>query len=328
MRYRRLKNTDLDVSAICLGGAEFGSAIDAPAAFELLDAYVEQGGNFLDTANFYGRWHGAGDAASERVIGRWMRERGNRAALVLATKGGHPEFSPHFETRPLVHRLAPEQITADLEDSLANLGTDYVDLYWLHYDDPARPVGDMLETLDAHRRAGRIRHYGCANWSAARIAQAQAYCSERGLAGFVANQMLWNLAAHNRAALWVDGMQAMTPEMRALHRGSSLAAVPYSAQAGGYFSKAQQDDFLDRPEYLRLRACYQNAETTRRVARVGQFARDSGHEPTQIALACLMNQPFDTVPIVGARTPRQLEASMAAQAIALDKIDIAFLAGR
>lgn len=328
MRYRRLQRTDLDVSAVSLGCAEFGGRTTSAEAFDLLDRYVDQGGNFIDTASFYGRWLDREENYSEAVIGRWMKARGNRTAVVVGTKGGHPEFSPGFETRPLVHRLARTDIQHDLDESLRLLGTDVIDLYWLHFDDPARPVSAMIDVLEDNVRAGKIRYYGCCNWSAARLREAHAYCAREGLRGFVASQSLWNLAAHNPAALWVDGMQAMNTDMRAFHRETGTAAVPYSAQAGGFFSKAGRDDFDENPRFRRLRACYLNAETMRRSERVAQFAQETGHEATQIALACLVNQPFETVPIVGPRNAQQLSNCLAAARIELDTIDIAFLAGR
>lgn len=328
MRYQRLQRTDLDVSAISLGCAEFGSSTDEASAFELLDHYVEGGGNFIDTASFYGRWLGSSEKYSEVVIGRWMKARGNRASIVIGTKGGHPEFSPGFETRPLVHRLSRTHIVSDLDASLKHLGTEFIDLYWLHYDNPEQPVAELIDALEEQAQGGKIRYYGCCNWSAPRLKEAHAYCSSNNIRGFVASQTLWNLAAHNRAALWADGMQSMSADMRAFHRATGVAAVPYSAQAGGFFSKAGRVDFLENPRFRRMRACYMNPETMRRVERVAQFSQETGYEATQVALACLINQPFPTVPIVGPRSPQQLSSCLSAVNLELDAVDIAFLAGR
>jgi aryl-alcohol dehydrogenase-like predicted oxidoreductase len=326
MRYRRLQRTDLDVSAISLGCAEFGGSTAESDAFDLLDRYVDGGGNFIDTASFYGRWFGNSERYSEAAIGRWMKARRNRASIIVGTKGGHPEFSPGFESRPLIHRLSRVDIASDLDASLTHLGTEVIDVYWLHYDEPARPVAEMIDALEEHVHAGKIRYYGCCNWSAARFKEAHAYCESRELRGFVASQVLWNLASHNRAALWVDGMQSMSIEMRAFHRETGVAAVPYSAQAGGFFSKIGRADFLQNPHFSRLRACYLNIESMRRAERVAQFAQETGHDATQIALACLVNQPFATVPIVGPRNAQQLSSCLAAADLELDAVDIAFLA--
>lgn len=328
MRYRRLHDTGLEVSAVCLGAADFGTRIDEPHAFDLLDRFAAAGGNFIDTANFYGRWMQDGINHSERIIGKWMASRANRDSIVVGTKGGHPAFSPGFETRPLVHRLSAGEIASDLEASLDALDTDRIDLYWLHYDDPSRPVAEMIETLEALVDAGKIRYYGCCNWSAPRLLEAQACCRSRSSRGFVANQLLWNLAAHNPSALWVEGMQSMRAEMREIHRDSAMACIPYSSQAGGFFSKALQPGFSSDPRYAGLRANYSNPETMRRVARVERFSAETGYEPTQIALACLINQPFVTVPIIGPHDDAQLSSSIAAIDIDLDACDLAFLSGR
>lgn len=328
MKYRRIPGTDLDMSALCLGAADFGSRTDEAQAFALLDRFVEAGGNFVDTATFYGRWLPEGDNASERIIGRWLRRRGHADDLVIATKGGHPEFSPGFETRPLVRRLDATALARDLDDSLHGLGVDAIDLYWLHYDDPSRPVAELIDTLERERIAGRIRHYGCCNWSAERLAEAQAHCAAQGLPGFVANQPMWSLATPNPAAFWVDGMRGMDDAMRRVHVEGGLACVPYSAQAEGFFDKAQAPDFADDPRHAVLRAKYLNPETSRRASRAARLAGETGHTPTQLALACLMAQPFVTVPIIGARTPAQLASSLDAIGIVLDDWDLAFLAGR
>jgi aryl-alcohol dehydrogenase-like predicted oxidoreductase len=328
VRYQRVPQSDLEVSAICLGTADFGGAVDALTAFGVLDRFVAQGGNFLDTARFYGSWHDDIDKTSEAVIGKWLKARGNRSGVVIGTKGGHPQYRPNFHLQPLIHRLSAEEIVADLERSLERLGTDFIDLYWLHYDDPDRPVDEIVDTLDAQVRRGVIRHFACCNWPTHRMREAQAWSKAQGKRGFVASQVLWNLAAHNPQALWVDGMQSMNNEMRAFHRETGIVSMPYSAQAGGIFSKASRPDFLQDPASAWLRTCYLNPETNHRIARVARFAQEAGAEPTQIALACLLNQPFITVPIVGPKNEMQLSASLDALRIKLDSADLAFLAGR
>lgn len=328
MKPRRIPGTDIEVGAICLGTADFGSRIDETQAFALLDHFTEAGGNFLDTASFYGRWLSGGENASERIIGRWLRSRGRIGRVQVGTKGGHPEFSPGFETRPLVHRMTAKAIAQDLDDSLRALGTETIDLYWLHYDDPSRPVAELIGILEDERRAGRLRAYGCCNWAPDRLAEAQTYCTAHGLRGFAANQLLWNLATPNRAAFWVEGMQGMDDAMRRIHVETGLACMPYSAQAEGFFDKALQPGFEEDPRYAVLRAKYMNSDTKHRIARVRRFSAETGRPPTQIALACLIAQPFVTVPIVGARTPEQLAISLGAADLTLDSYDLAFLAGR
>jgi len=142
MEYKKILYTDLIVSSVCLGGAPFGSSIDPDKSMRLMDLFVELGGNFIDTANVYGKWLPDGRSASEETLGKWMKTRKNRGRLVVTTKGAHPDLKTMS-----VQRLSKEEISADVDDSLKNLQTDYIDLYWLHRDDPNRCVGEILERL-------------------------------------------------------------------------------------------------------------------------------------------------------------------------------------
>jgi len=232
MRLVAIPNTDLAVSAICLGTANLGSGVDAEASFALLDAYLERGGNFLDTAQVYANWLPIEESVSEKTIGRWLKSRGHRERVVLATKGGHPNLKTMH-----VPRLSPKEVASDLEGSLRRLGVERIDLYWLHRDDPARPAGEVIEMLHGFTAAGKIRYYGCSNWRAARIVEAQAYAKAHGLAGFVGDQMMWSLAAPEPAALSDKTMVPMDQALWRYHRETGLAAIPYSSQAGGWLQK-------------------------------------------------------------------------------------------
>jgi aryl-alcohol dehydrogenase-like predicted oxidoreductase len=133
-------------------------------SFALLDAFVEQGGTFLDTAHVYANWAPGPRSISEKTIGAWLKATGTRDRLLIATKGGHP--APGHEPGS---RLSPSDIVGDLDESLDFLGVERVDLYWLHRDDPNRPVGAMLEVVNEQARLGKIRHVGCSNWRPRRI---------------------------------------------------------------------------------------------------------------------------------------------------------------
>jgi aryl-alcohol dehydrogenase-like predicted oxidoreductase len=149
-----------------------------------LDAYFAAGGNFIDTAHSYGDWiPGIPNAASERTLGALLKER-PRDDYVIATKGC--EFD--YRKGDFALRVTPAFLDADLSGSLELLGLDCIDLYWLHRDDPARPVQEIVDALIGHQRAGRIRHFGCSNWSVARIREARQYAASLGHSGFVACQ--------------------------------------------------------------------------------------------------------------------------------------------
>ncbi|MBA3709392.1 MAG: aldo/keto reductase, partial [Planctomycetes bacterium] len=159
MRTIILPGVPLPASAICLGTALHGSTIADDDAFALLDIFVERGGNFLDTAHIYAAWLPNGHGQSERAIGAWLRSRGSRASTVIATKGGHPSWTAVPQAR-----LRPEDIASDLTESCERLGTDVIDLYWLHRDDPAVPVDEILDALQRLIASGRIRAIGASNW--------------------------------------------------------------------------------------------------------------------------------------------------------------------
>src|SRR5512141_2562340 len=190
MRYIHIPGTDLNVSSICLGTGGMGSSLNRDDSFALLDAFAEQGGNFLDSAKVYADWLPIERSASERTIGRWMKARRKRDKIFVSTKGAHPDLRTMH-----IPRMSREEINADVQASLEHLQVEAIDLYWLHRDDPSRPAGEIIESLNEHVKAGRIRYLGCSNWVAARIQAAQAYATQHGLQSFVADQMMWSLAA-------------------------------------------------------------------------------------------------------------------------------------
>ncbi|MGC9348316.1 MAG: aldo/keto reductase [Anaerolineae bacterium] len=318
MDHKTIPNTDLDVSVICLGTSEFGTAVDKARAFRLLDAFVEQGGNFLDTANVYANWIPGERSMSEKTLGRWMRERDNRDRIVVATKGAHPEL-----TSMHVQRLSPEEIVADLDDSLRNLQVDVIDLYYLHRDDPTRPVAEIVDALHAQQEVGKIRYFACSNWCAERIREAQAYAGEHGFQGFVADQMLWNLAVVDPEALVDERIVMMDQELRRFHIETGMAAVPFSSQAGGLFQKmgAGAPDRLNPA----LRRMYPGVENQRRFERIQHLAGETGMTLTQIVLGYLLSQPFVTIPIVGCKSLPHLCDSLSSTGVTLTPAQIAYL---
>lgn len=319
MKKIRLQHTDLDVSELCLGTNMFGTACPAPQAEEILDTFVALGGNFLDTAHSYGDWiPTAPRAASEHVIGAWLKKK-NRRDIVLATKGC--EFD--YRAGDFALRVTPELLEADLLGSLEALQTDYIDLYWLHRDDAGKPVQAIVDALIGHQQAGRIRYFGCSNWSVARIEEAQAYAKSVGNAGFVACQPLWGLAAPDRNAMqkycpggyYEDGYQA-------LHK-NGLTMIPYSSQSRGFFSKVANGGRASlSPDLAEL---YYHDENLRKLEAVKTRAAQHGVGINDIVLAYLTSQPLQTIPIVGFSKPTQLRESVNACALDLDFAELQLL---
>ena len=301
-----LPGTALSVSALCLGGNRFGGDLDEAASFALLDAYAERGGNFIDTAHVYADWiPGNAPSSSERTIGRWLADR-RPAGIVVATKGGHPPLDD-----PATKRLDLGSLRSDVEGSLACLGVAALDLFYLHRDDPGRPAADVLSSLERLRSEGLIRHYAASNWSVARLREAEAAATAENWAGFVASQVEWSLARRNLGTAAAD-LVAMDPGMVAFHRRTRLTAVPYSAQARGYFDKVA--GAMD-PATARA---YDSAANRDAAALIGGIAAAHGASPTQVMLAALIRLPFPVVPVIGPRTPAQVAASWDALSIDLD----------
>ncbi len=318
LRRQLLDGTDLVVSPICYGAAAFGEALRGRELDVCIRTYRDAGGNFFDTAHCYSFWLPAGAGSSERALGEYIRRNG-KGDLVIGTKGGHP---PAHDYPRSDHWLAPSQIDADIDDSLARLGLETLDLYWLHRDDTRETVGEIIETLNAQMRRGRIRHIGASNWRTIRIAEANRYASAHGLRGFVASQPEWNLAyknqrnpdpqteqSHGAAMLFLE-----EPDV-AWHQRSRLPVIPYSATAGGYFATCGQ----------RAAAAYDNDITRARLACAQKIAKALGVATGQIALAWLLNQTFQVIPIIGATNLEHLREDLHAGSLHLDAQQIAAL---
>ncbi len=305
-----LPGTGLSVSPLCLGGIPFGSTLNDAETFALLDQWVELGGNFVDTARVYSDWIPGEKRRSERVLGDWLRTRGLRNRMVIGTKGAHP-----FLEAPGMPRTSAAEIRDDLEGSLRTLGVDAIDLYWLHRDDPARPVGHFVDLLDGFVREGRIRAWGVSNWSGARMEAAWEYAHASGRLAFAANQPFWSLGCQQARPPKIPGLVKFDAAAHAFHARTGLAVVPYSSQAGGFFSQ------LALPRDRRRAGFASDDFHTPANLAVGEIvmrlARDRQVAPSAIVLAYLRSRPFPVVPIVGCQTPAQLADSVAALPVRL-----------
>jgi aryl-alcohol dehydrogenase-like predicted oxidoreductase len=170
MKYVTIPNSELRVSQICLGSAEFGATMAPKDSFALLDAFIAAGGNFIDTAHVYSDWIPNTKSTSEKLIGEWLRKSGMREDVLIATKGAHPRL-----TSMNVSRLSKDDIETDVHESLEYLQTETIDLYWLHRDDVSIPVGEIIEALNEQVWLGNIRYFGCSNWTFSRIQEAMDY---------------------------------------------------------------------------------------------------------------------------------------------------------
>jgi aryl-alcohol dehydrogenase-like predicted oxidoreductase len=309
----KLPGTDVKISALCLGLAEIGVRQTETEAHYLLDYWIEQGGNGIDTARAYSDWIPGEKHRSERIVGDWLKATGIRKQIVLCTKAGHPLFDGDWRVR-----LSPSELHEDLEGSLETLRTDYIDVWFLHRDDETIPVEQIIDCCDAFVRDGRVKALGVANWTVRRIRKANDYASRTRKALFVATQLFWNLGSCHYRGL-EPSLRSMDDDARQLHETANLVAMPYSSQAGGFFSNWLQGD-----DAARLKA-EQSGYATKanfRIARLaGEIAQRNGVSVGAVVLAFLRSHSFKIVPIIGCGTPAHLAASIEALDFSLSEAD-------
>ena len=306
-------NTKVEPSRICLGTAVYGSAVSREQSFALLDAFAECGGTFIDTAHVYADWLPNGRGASERTVGEWIRANSMRDQVVLATKGGHPPLD-HME----LGACSQAGLETNLEESLERLGLESIDLYWLHRDDTARAVGEIVDTLAGFVEQGRIGAFGGSNWTWPRLMGANSHAREYNVPGMVASQPGWALVDRAPGPVPVLNMVYLDEETRQEHIAEAFPLVAYTAQARGYFgaenvtwAKAGFHGIAPlAPEY--------DSETSRgRLLRAIELGEKKGHSANQMALAYILNQPFPAYAIIGTSKVETVKEACAAEAIVL-----------
>lgn len=272
----------------------------------ILDAYTAIGGTAVDTAHNYG------GGKSEETVGIWMEQRGNREQMVVLTKGAH-----HNASGPRVHKQA---IDEELERSLERLRTDYVDLYALHRDDPNVPVGPIVEALNAHVEAGRIRAIGVSNWSHQRIQEANDYAKAHGLVGFTFSSPNLSLAKPNEP-FW-KGCISADAETCAWHEARQFPLLSWSSQARGFFTGLFTPEKRDNADLVRVFYSDANWERYRRAEQLG---KERGLTTIQIALAYVLNQPFPTCALIGPKNSAELHSCDEAARVKLTRTELEWL---
>ncbi|MBK8045691.1 MAG: aldo/keto reductase [Anaerolineales bacterium] len=312
MNYRQMGRTGLKVSEICLGTMQWGWTADEKASFAVMDAFVEAGGNFIDTADIYSRWaEGNPGGVSEAIIGRWLQARGNRDQIIVATKvRGRMWEGPNGEG------LSRGHIMKACDDSLRRLQTDYIDLYQTHFYDVDTPIEETMEALDALVRSGKVRYVGCSNYSAWRLMHALWMSDKRNLVRYDSVQPHYNLV--HRAEF--------ERELKEICIEFGLGVVPYSPLAGGFLTgKYRREQAADSPRAEGVRNRYMNDRGFAVLDAVDAIAAERHLTPLQVALAWQLNQPFITAPIIGANSVEQLNESLSAVGVVLAPAEMQML---
>ncbi|MGW5736477.1 MULTISPECIES: aldo/keto reductase [Streptomyces] len=305
---RTLGSSDLEVFPLALGGNVFGWTADEAQSFDVLDAYTAAGGNFIDTADVYSAWvPGNKGGESETVLGNWFAARGNRSDVVLATKvGAHPEYKG----------LSAGTIKAGAEESLRRLRTDYIDLYYTHYDDPTVPVEEIIGALDELVTSGKVRAIAASNVTPERLQEFLDFSDREGLARYSALQPHYNLVSR-------DTYEGPLQEVASR---SGLAAVPYYALASGFLTGKYRPG--TQVDSARAGSAGKHLETERGLkvlAALDEVAQAHDAELATVALAWLAAQPTVAAPIASARTVEQLPALLAVGELELTEAEVSAL---
>jgi len=310
MEYRNLGRTGLKVSELCMGTMQFGWTTDEAHAFEVLDAYTESGGNFLDTADVYTRWfEGNPGGVAEEIIGRWMKARGNRDQMVVATK-----CRGSMGPGPNDVGLSRKHIMDAVEASLRRLNIDYIDLYQAHSDDLEAPLEETMAAFDNLVQRGLVRYVGASNYQAWRLMQSLWVSDKHGYVRYDSIQPSYSLA--NRA----DYERELEP--LCLEQG--IGMIPYSPLAGGFltgkYRRGQALPESGRAQQVQNR--YLNEKGFSMLDRVLEIADRHGASAAQISLAWLLARPGMTSPITAANTVEQWQDLAGAVDVQLTPDDI------
>ena len=303
MNKRALGSSGLQVSPLCLGGNVFGWTVDEATSFSLLDAWVDAGMNFIDTADMYSRWapgHSGGE--SETIVGKWLKRSGKRDKVVLATKVGKDMGDGKVG-------LAPAYIRSAVEASLKRLQTDVIDLYQSHDDDSKTPLADTLGAYADLIRAGKVRAIGASNFTAARLSEALAVSAAHGLPRYECLQPLYNLVER----------PAYEAELEAVCMQHGLGVINFFALASGFLS-GKYRSAADQGKSQRGQGAtkYLNPHGLGVLAALDAVAARLNSTPTQVALAWQIARPSITAPIASATSLDQLKDLLAAATLKLD----------
>lgn len=313
MRQIRLGSTGIQVSVMALGCLNFGSRDDRETSYGLLDAYEEAGGTFLDTSNNYAFWNeGCVGGESELLLGQWMKERGNRNRMVVATKvGAKPTFpGGGFENMEGLSRKAIEQA---LDESLLRLGTDYVDLYYAHIDDTKTPLEETLETLDGLVRAGKVRAIGCSNYRLPRIMEARSICEARSWTGYACIQQRYTFLRPQPGADFGVQVSADEELLSYCRSRDDFALLAYSPLLNGAYTRQ------DGP----LPGQYEGPAARERLGVLREVAAEIGRTPNQVVLAWLMQSTPAALPLIAVSSKVQLQENLGSLHVRLtpDQLD-------
>lgn len=303
MEKRQLGNSAIQVRPLMFGGNVFGWTLDEAASFKILDAFVEAGFDFIDTADVYSRFApGNQGGESETILGKWFKQRGNRSRIILATKVG-------MEMGPGKKGLSRSYILQAAEDSLRRLQTDYIDLYQSHRDDEETPLEETLDAFSTLVSQGKVRVIGASNYSAERFEKAIEISEKHHYARYESLQPLYNL--YDRA----EYEEKLEPVCLKHHIG----VIPYFSLASGFLTGKYRSEADVKGSRARIVGKYVNERGLKILKALDEVAKDNNVQPATVALAWLIARPSVTAPIASATTIEQLQDLTKAVDLKLDR---------
>lgn len=318
MKTFKLENSrySIDVPALTYGTASFERKDIDEHYFELLDAYMKLGGSCIDTARSYCAWVEGGEDASEGVIGRWIKLRQNRDKIILITKGGHPDREDMS-----ISRLTRSDILSDINKSLEVLGTDYVDIFFLHRDDEKVDVSEIMPVLNELVESGKVHFIGASNWKTARIEKANKYAAEHNLEPFRVSQINYSFAHTSKDMFGDNTIVCMDLNEYSWYKRNNFPVMAFSPQAKGFFSKLANGESVKNI----VEGQFVSTANLLRLANIIRHCEKTGEKPATVALGYLNSQPFPVSSVFSVTKLWQLEEDMTAQDTVYDSDTISRL---
>ena len=314
MKYSVINGKDLKASKLVLGTDQMGTTLSTSESFALLDIFFEKGGNMLDTASVYADWLSVEKSVSEKTIGKWLKERKNREKVIIATKGGHHDLKTGEK------RIDAKNVRFDFENSLKNLKTDYIDVYYLHKDDINNSPRELIEILN-EAVDERARYLGVSNWSYDRIKEANDWAMQNNLRPIVASQIQYSIA---KTVSVPSDIYAMTPEDYKKYCNDNLSVFAFSSQSKGFFALFEKggEDALS-PAAKREFLCQENIKM---LERLKKLAQEKGTDVSNLSLAALIcDLNLNTFAQIGTKNVSRLSATLAASEITLSEEERNFI---
>lgn len=288
-----LKNTEFNIFPIVLGSDYFGGAISEQTAFKNMDLYIENGGNIIDTARLYA------DGKSEEIIGKYLKSRKLTNKIIISTKAAHPPAG-HME----INRLSRAEIESDVDTSLSLLGTDAIDILWLHRDDRSVPVEAVVDAMDVIIKKGKVKHWGVSNWHSSRMEQANEYAKSKGMPQIFGGQIQWSLAKPSH--IYDPTLVGMDDGEAIYYKKYDMPVFAFAPQGKGFFEKYDQNCMSEK-----ARERYYCEENIRTYHILKKISLETGYSLTALGLAYLIRQrDFDVFPIIGCTKPEYVTKAM------------------